>query len=101
MIKVAGNRISPQEIEEAALSGGEAREAVAIGVPDPAQGGRSSWSGGDAATEPALRTRLKTELPNFMQPARIVWHDELPRNANGKLDRAGLRRAVLDEDRTA
>ena len=102
MIKVAGNRISPQEIEEAALSGGEAREAVAIGVPDPAQGQAIVLVlAGDAATEPALRTRLKTELPNFMQPARIVWHDELPRNANGKLDRAGLRRAVLDEDRTA
>ena len=75
---------------------------MAIGVPDPAQGQAIVLVlAGDAATEPALRTRLKTELPNFMQPARIVWHDELPRNANGKLDRAGLRRAVLDEDRTA
>lgn len=102
MIKVAGNRISPQEIEEAALSGGEAREAVAIGVPDPAQGQAIVLVlAGDAASEPALRTRLKAELPNFMQPARIVWHDELPRNANGKLDRSGLRRTVLDKDMTA
>lgn len=102
MIKVAGNRISPQEIEEAALSGGEVREAVAIGVPDPAQGQAIVLVlAGDAVTEPALRARLKAELPNFMQPARIIWHDELPRNANGKLDRAGLRRAVMDEDRTA
>lgn len=102
MIKVAGNRISPQEIEEAALSGGEAREAVAIGMPDPAQGQAIVLVlAGDPASEPALRTRLKAELPNFMQPARIVWHDELPRNANGKLDRSGLRRTVLDKDMTA
>ncbi|WP_440978041.1 AMP-binding protein [Sphingomonas pseudosanguinis] len=102
MIKVAGNRISPQEIEEAALSGGEAREAVAIGVPDPVQGQTIVLVlAGDAASEPALRMRLKAELPNFMQPARIVWHDELPRNANGKLDRSGLRRTVLDKDMTA
>lgn len=102
MIKVAGNRISPQEIEEAALSGGEAREAVAIGVPDPVQGQTIVLVlAGNPAQEPALRTRLKAELPNFMQPARIVWHDELPRNANGKLDRSGLRRTVLDKDMTA
>lgn len=102
MIKVAGNRISPQEIEEAALSGGEAREAVAIGVPDPAQGQAIVLVlAGNPAQEPALCTRLKAELPNFMQPARIVWHDELPRNANGKLDRSGLRHTVLDKDMTA
>ncbi len=32
-----------------------------------------------------------------MQPSRIVWQDELPRNANGKLDRAALRAAALAE----
>src|SRR5690606_23228682 len=34
MIKSAGNRISPQEIEDAALASGWVVEAVAIGVPD-------------------------------------------------------------------
>src|SRR3546814_5432112 len=34
MIKSAGNRISPTEIEEAVLRGGEAAEAAAFGVPD-------------------------------------------------------------------
>jgi acyl-coenzyme A synthetase/AMP-(fatty) acid ligase len=29
-----------------------------------------------------------------MQPARIEWRDDLPRNANGKLDRAALRASV-------
>jgi len=38
-----------------------------------------------------LRERLRRDLPNFMQPARYIWLTELPRNANGKLDRAGLR----------
>ncbi|WP_343525674.1 AMP-binding protein [Sphingomonas sp.] len=98
MIKVAGNRISPQEVEEAALAGGEAREAVAIGIADEAQGQAILLIlAGDPAAEPALRARLKRDLPNFMQPAAIAWHDELPRNANGKLDRAALRRAA-DKD---
>ncbi|MDQ1156884.1 acyl-CoA ligase (AMP-forming) (exosortase A-associated) [Sphingomonas sp. SORGH_AS 950] len=102
MIKVAGNRISPQEVEEAALSGGEAREAVAIGVADEAQGQAIVLVlAGDPANEPALRARLKRDLPNFMQPARFDWREELPRNANGKLDRAALRRAVADKDMTS
>ena len=89
MIKSAGNRISPAEIEEVATA--EVREAVALGVPDERLGQAIVLvAGGDAAAEEALRARLRRELPNFMQPARIVWLAELPRNANGKLDRAGI-----------
>ena len=40
--------------------------------------------------EAALRARLRTALPSFMQPARYDWRDGLPRNANGKLDRAAI-----------
>ena len=92
MIKSAGNRISPNEIEEAITAGGETGEAVAIGVPDERQGQTVVVAAkGDGSTEAALRERLRRDLPNFMQPARYVWLTELPRNANGKLDRAGLR----------
>jgi acyl-coenzyme A synthetase/AMP-(fatty) acid ligase len=40
-------------------------------------------SGDDAG----LKTHLKANLPNFMQPAELVWLEEFPKNANGKLDR--------------
>ena len=100
MIKSAGNRISPTEVEEAVLAGGEASEAVAVGVPDERLGQAIAVVlAGDAAGEPALRARLKRELPSFMQPARYVWRDALPTNANGKLDRAAIRveiAAMLD-----
>jgi acyl-CoA ligase (AMP-forming) (exosortase A-associated) len=92
MIKSAGNRISPAEVEEAVLAGGEGREAVAVGVPDARLGqGIVVMLAGDAAGEEGLRTRLRTLLPSFMQPQRYEWRDELPRNANGKLDRAAIR----------
>ncbi|WP_183982933.1 AMP-binding protein [Sphingomonas jinjuensis] len=91
MIKSAGNRISPQEIEEAVIAGGEAREAVAVGIADERLGqGIAVALAGDAAGEEGLRARLRGELPSFMQPQRYVWFDELPRNANGKLDRAAI-----------
>ncbi len=92
MIKSAGNRISPTEVEEAVTAGGETSEAVAVGIADERLGQAIVVvAKGDGSTEDALRERLKRDLPNFMQPGRYVWLAELPRNANGKLDRAGLK----------
>ncbi|MEH3047670.1 AMP-binding protein [Sphingomonas adhaesiva] len=98
MIKSAGHRISPQEVEEAATAGAEAREAVAVGVPDARLGQAIVLVvRGAASGEAALRERLKRDLPAYMQPARIDWHDELPRNPNGKLDRARVAAAVKEQ----
>lgn len=95
MIKSAGNRISPLDIEEAVLAGDEVRAAVAMGIPDARLGQAIVVAvAGDAAQEDALRARLRTVLPSFMQPARYEWHSDLPRNANGKLDRAAIRAGV-------
>ena len=95
MIKSAGNRISPLEVEEAVLAGGEAREAVAVGVPDARLGQAILvMLAGDPAGEPGLRARLRTTLPSFMQPGGYLWRDDLPRNANGKLDRSAIAAAV-------
>lgn len=92
MIKSAGNRISPTEIEEAVLGGGEVAEAAAFGVPDERLGQAIVVvARGDGSTEAALRERLRRDLPSFMQPARYEWRAEMPRNANGKLDRSRLR----------
>ena len=96
MIKSAGNRISPTEIEEAVVAGGETTEAVAIGVPDPRLGQAILVvARGDGTREADLRARLKRDLPNFQQPARYEWRAELPRNANGKLDRAALKAEMI------
>ena len=92
MIKSAGNRISPTEVEEAVTAGGETSEAVAVGVEDERLGQAIVVvAKGDGSAEAMLRDRLRRDLPNFMQPARYVWLSELPRNANGKLDRAALK----------
>jgi acyl-CoA ligase (AMP-forming) (exosortase A-associated) len=92
MIKSAGNRISPQEIEEAVIATGLAEEAVALGVPDENLGHAIHLVVRGSGDEQALRTALKRELPNFMQPAVIRWIDAMPLNPNGKIDRALLAR---------
>ncbi len=94
MIKSAGNRISPQEIEDAALGSGLVAEALALGIPD-AQLGQAvhlivrAAPGSSQATE-FLPHILMQELPNFMQPKQIHWRDAMPIGPNGKIDRAGL-----------
>lgn len=94
MIKCAGNRISPQEIEDAARTTGLVSEAVALGLPDERLGQavhlvvRAANGAEDAQTE--LPRRLARELPNFMQPKAIHWREAMPLNPNGKIDRVAL-----------
>ncbi|MDQ3144295.1 MAG: AMP-binding protein, partial [Pseudomonadota bacterium] len=90
MIKVSGNRISPTEIEEAALASGAVSEAAAFGVADGRLGQAVVLVAVGQGDEDALRAFLRRELPPHMQPARIVWKDRLPTGPNGKLDRAAL-----------
>lgn len=92
MIKVSGNRISPSEIEEAAAASGVTEEAVAFGVADERLGQAVVLVVcGDPCSETFLWDHLKRELPNFMLPREIVWRETLPRNANGKFDRAAIK----------
>lgn len=92
MIKSAGNRISPTEIEEAAVAVPGVAEAVALGIADErlGQAVRLLLRGDDRAIIDAVATHLKTELPNFMQPKDIIVLPEFPRNPNGKIDRVAL-----------
>jgi acyl-CoA ligase (AMP-forming) (exosortase A-associated) len=100
MIKSAGNRISPQEVEEAALATGLVAEAVALGVADARLGqavhlvvrGES-----DDAARAELAKRLQRDLPNFMQPKAIHWRKALPLNPNGKIDRTALQAELNQE----
>jgi acyl-CoA ligase (AMP-forming) (exosortase A-associated) len=91
MIKTAGNRVSPSEIEDAVIASGHASEAVAFGTPDDRLGAAIILVvRGDGSGDAALRTALRSALPNFMQPREILWRRDLPRNPNGKLDRVAI-----------
>src|SRR5690606_19664683 len=106
MIKSAGNRISPSEIEEAALAVAGIAEACALGVPDERLG-QSIWlfARADAAlcatdapgVVDRLRSALRQALPNFMHPAHIRMLEQLPRTPNGKHDRVALAALAVGE----
>jgi acyl-CoA ligase (AMP-forming) (exosortase A-associated) len=104
MIKSAGNRISPQEIEEAALATGLIAEAAALGVADARLGQAvhlvvrgAGANAGDEAARAELAKRLQRELPNFMQPKLIHWRAAMPLNPNGKIDRTALQSELSQE----
>ncbi len=90
MIKRLGNRISPQEIEQAALATGLAREAAAFGVADARMGEAIHLVVRGAGDAEALREALRRTLPGFMQPTVIRFVAAMPLGANGKIDRAAL-----------
>ncbi|MFN7029319.1 MAG: acyl-CoA ligase (AMP-forming), exosortase A system-associated [Sphingopyxis sp.] len=93
MIKTAGNRVSPTEVEDVAVASGLIFEAVAFGVPDARLGAAIVLivrGKGGVADEAGLNAYLRQNLPNFMQPQAIEWRDALPRNPNGKLDRVAI-----------
>lgn len=93
MIKVSGNRISPTEIEEAALASGAVGDVAAFGVTDERLGQAIvlvAVATGEGA-EDRLTAYFRRELPAHMLPQRIIWKDRMPVGPNGKLDRTALK----------
>jgi acyl-CoA ligase (AMP-forming) (exosortase A-associated) len=95
MIKTAGYRVSPTEVEAviAALAG--VAEVAVFGAPHPRLGQVvvAIVRGDPALDAEAVLASCRQRLPSYMVPAQIeVRADELPCNANGKVDRALLAR---------
>jgi acyl-CoA ligase (AMP-forming) (exosortase A-associated) len=95
MIKTSGYRVSPNEVEEAALRTELVVDAVAFGVEDQRLGQRIVLvvaAGGGADVDPdALLAALRSALPTFMVPSEVVVRGSLPRSPNGKYDRPLVR----------
>ena len=85
----------PKEIEERidALTG--VGESAVIGVPDPDFGEAVVAvivpRPGHALTEEGVVATLKADIARFKVPKRVVFVDELPRNAMGKVQKNVLR----------
>jgi long-chain acyl-CoA synthetase len=94
-IKSWGYRLSPQQIEEAALAHPAVFDAAVVGLPDPEAGERIIIAvvpaPGTVASTQDLLVFLRDRLPKYMVPQAVVSLDALPLNANGKVSRPGLR----------
>ncbi|KFX64356.1 MULTISPECIES: acyl-CoA ligase (AMP-forming), exosortase A system-associated [Paraburkholderia] len=95
-IKSSGYRISPEEIEEMVHASGLVVEAVVLGIPDDELGEAVVLLvvlAGDSDVE-ELRDWCTQRLPRYMVPRHIASYPDIPRNPNGKFDRAALRSEV-------
>ena len=94
MIKTSGYRVSPTEIEEVIYSSGMVKEAAAIGIDHDDLGHAIlvvvSVELSNLFNDQALVNLCRTQLPNFMVPAKIEVLPSLPKNPNGKIDRKAL-----------
>ena len=94
-IKRGGEMISPEEVEQVLHSHPAVDEAAIIGVPD------IQWServravvvlkDGHAVSEEELVDYCRQRLASFKRPESVVFTDELPRNALGKVLKTVLR----------
>lgn len=101
MLKVGGENVSIEEVENVVESHEAIAACGATGVPDPRRQEVVRVyvvrRAGHAINEAELRPWLETRLARFKQPRDIIFVDALPRLANGKIDRVTLQR-MADED---
>jgi D-alanine--poly(phosphoribitol) ligase subunit 1 len=91
-IKHLGHRIELEEIEAVLNASDEISQAAVVYIRRRDQIGRivAYVSAASAENEISLRAELERTLPSYMIPSRIVFMPTLPKNANGKIDRAYL-----------
>ncbi|MEO6472041.1 MAG: AMP-binding protein [Aeromicrobium sp.] len=87
MIVSGGENVYPIEVEKALGAHDAVREVVVVGVPDEAFGQRLAAyvvpnRKVDAGT---LKDHVRTRLAGYKVPRDVVFLDELPRNASGKV----------------
>ena len=101
MLKVGGENVSIEEVENVVESHEAIAACGATGVPDPRRQEVVRVyvvrRAGPKVEEAELRPWLEARLARFKQPRDIIFVDELPRLANGKIDRVTLQR-MADED---
>lgn len=99
MIVSGGENVFPREVEDCLVGHPAVAEAAAVGVDDDDYGTRLRAfvaRKGDV-TEDELKDHVRTNLARYKVPREIVFLDELPRNATGKVLKRDL--AGWDENR--
>jgi acyl-CoA synthetase (AMP-forming)/AMP-acid ligase II len=98
MIVSGGENVFPAEVEDCLARHDAVAEAAAIGVDDEDYGKRLRafvvLADGADVSEDDLKEHVKSNLARYKVPREIVFLEELPRNATGKV----LKRELAEED---
>ena len=98
-IKLRGYRIELEEIEKQLLSGDFVQGAAVVLVEADVQRLVAFVVAQDGFKDTALKEQLKSSLPNYMIPSRILEIDEIPVLPNKKTDRNSLKEYLNVDNR--
>ena len=94
LINRGGEKISPIEVDEVLMDHPAVQQVVTFAMPHDALGEDVAAAvvlrEGQTVTERALRDFASERLADFKLPRKIVFLDEIPKGATGKLQRIGL-----------
>ena len=101
MIISGGYNVYPREVEDALYRHPAVAECAVIGVPDALWGeavlALIVANPGSAIADEVLRAHCARELAGYKKPRRISIVAELPKTANGKIDKKALRAACASD----
>ena len=94
IINRGGEKISPREVDEILMEHPAVLQVVTFGIPHEKLGEEVGvvvvLREGHTATEKDIRSFAAEKLADFKVPKRVLFMDEIPKGATGKLQRIGL-----------
>ncbi|MGO1167086.1 MAG: AMP-binding protein [Janibacter sp.] len=100
MIVSGGENVYPSEVESLLAEHPSVREVSVIGVPDPDFGQRLAafiaLTEGHTFSEDEVKEHVRANRARHCVPREVVYMDELPRNATGKILNRDLRKHFTD-----
>jgi oxalate---CoA ligase len=94
IINRGGEKVSPREVDEILMDHAAVAQVVCFGMPHAKLGEEVAavvvLREGAAATERELQEFVATRAADFKVPKKILFMDEIPKGATGKLQRIGL-----------
>ena len=105
MIISGGENIYPAEIENALATFPGLLECAVVGLPDERWGEvpvlalvRALTAEGRQLSETAVKAHLEAKIARFKLPRRVVFREELPKNALGKVQKPILQQQLMALD---
>lgn len=97
LIKTGGENVYPAEVERVIEAMPEVAAACVIGVPDPKWGEAVKavveLVPGQTLTAEQVAAAVASRIAAYKKPQRVDFVSQLPRQANGEIDRAAVRAA--------
>jgi oxalate---CoA ligase len=94
IINRGGEKISPREVDEILMDHPAVAQVVCFGLPHPKLGEEVAavvvCKEGQSPTERELQDFVAQRAADFKVPKKILFMDEIPKGATGKLQRIGL-----------